>query len=78
MITKALVPAPAAARRSIGLWSYDALTLLRSAFGASRRLSALEDRGVGAISYDRLIRDDDRRARRDDVVNLVRKLRIDR
>ena len=39
--------------------------------------STLQDRGVGAISHDWFIRDDDRRARRERVVNFVRKLRID-
>src|SRR4030095_10974631 len=39
--------------------------------------STLQDRCAGAFSHDWFIRDDDRRARRERVVNLVRKLRID-
>src|SRR5947208_14664278 len=42
-----------------------------------RRLSALNNRGVAAASYDRLVSDDDGRARLDGVVDLMGKLRID-
>src|SRR5207249_11063855 len=50
---------------------------------AKRRLqpssspSALENRGIAAAPHDRLIGNDDSRARFDGVVDLVRKLRVD-
>src|SRR5205823_3000572 len=50
---------------------------------ANRRLqrssnrSALENRGIAAAPHDRLIGDDNSCARLDDVVNLLRKLRVD-
>ena len=50
---------------------------------ADRRLqpssspSALENRGIAAAPHDRLIGNDDSRARFDGVVDLVRKLRVD-
>src|SRR5438552_10573054 len=51
--------------------------------GCNRRLqpgsspSALENRGIAAAPHDRLIGNDDSRARFDGVVDLVRKLRVD-
>src|ERR1700745_4312619 len=43
----------------------------------SRRPSALEDRRIAAAPHNRLICNDDSRARFDDVVDLLRKLRVD-
>src|SRR5947208_838564 len=43
----------------------------------SRRPSALENRGIAAAPHDRLIGNDDSRARFDDVVDLLRKPRVD-